>query len=293
MRPPPLLLLPILVLFSGRPGAAAEEVVAISSVTFNGYTRERQPDGTFKPESFIFGEGGGWTRPISDPAMDKIKFPQVARTIAGPLAKMSYHPTRDPVEAGLLILVFWGSTQGSRGHDPSQSVDRAAAAIGDYSRSTQLDSAGEAGRPVNTNTAEGAAMDAALWQLALSNRERDQLDDRNARILGYTEALETARFVQHMAMGRDLLDEIGSNRYYVVLQAYDNRVAVREKKLKPLWTTRLSVSEDGDFARALEAMVWTGARLFGQDSKGLRRREVHEGSVKLAPLEVLETVPPK
>jgi hypothetical protein len=239
----PLIMLLVVLL---RPAPLLAEEMAVNSQVFNGYAREKLPDGSFKPEFYVFGEGGCWTRPVADPWMDKLTFPMIGHIIAGPLAKQNYRPALKSADAELLIVVFWGSTEGS------YSLDR--------------DSFGE----------------------------RDMLEGRNARILGYTDALERAYFAPHMSFAQDTRAELGNSRYYVVLQAYDFKTAVKEKKLKPLWITRLSVGESGDFAPVLEQMVWGAVRYFGQDTGGLKRHEpTLNATVKLGPLEVVEIVPPK
>lgn len=262
----------------------AAEVVAISSVVFNGYTRERLADHSFKPESYVFGEGGCITRPVYDQTMQQLKFPQIAEVVAATLAQQKYLPAAPGAPASLLILVFWGSTEGSSGNDGNQSLERATSAIADYNRIKPADPS----LSVNQQSAEGSAYEAALWQLGIANQERDRIDIKNARILGYTEAFGRAKFVQHMSMGQDVLQELGDNRYYVLLQAYGLKTAVKEKKLKPLWTTRLSVRERGDFGQALAWMVKSGSRFFGRDSDGLKRDWVRESSVDLGPLEVID-----
>ena len=219
------------------------EVASISSRVFNGYARELLADGTFKPELYVLGEGGRWSRPISDPEMEKLTFPQIVRAVASPLAKMKYRPAGKSADAGLLILVFWGTTNGS-------------------------------------------------YALGPSNSFRQMMDSRNARILGYIEALNTARSLSHTDFAQQIMAEVAEHRYYVVLQAYDYKTAVNEKQLKALWTTRMSLSETGEFMTALEQMVSDGGRYFGRTTDGLlRREEIKEGSVELAPLRVLETVP--
>jgi hypothetical protein len=219
------------------------EVVAVSSEVFNGYSREQLPDRTFKPELYVFGEGGRWTRPINDPEMDKLTFPQIVKVVAGALAKMNFRPALKSPDATLLILVFWGSTEGSDKVGPM-------------------------------------------------NPFRQMMDARNARILGYTKVLNTARSLSHAAFAQEIMAEVGEHRYYVVLQAYDFKVALKEKKLKALWTTRMSLSESGEFIPALEHMVSDAARHFGKTTDGLLRSEfIQEGSVELAPLQVMEVIP--
>ncbi|HWA29382.1 MAG TPA: hypothetical protein VG734_27275 [Lacunisphaera sp.] len=263
------------------------EVVAVSSVVFNGYTRQREADKTYKPEYYTFGEGGCISRLVDDPAMARLTFEKIIRIVAPPLAQQNYRPALSTAQAQLLIIVYWGSTQGSKGEDPGESKDRAAEAIANFVRVKSADAT--AGVP--QNSAEGAAYEDALWQLGLANTERDKLDYKNARILGYSDALERAQFAQHMSFNQDVLQELGDNRYFVVLQAYDFPTAVKARRLKPMWTVRLSVSEQGSFAEALDRMVWSATRYFGKDSGGLIRQQTKEGTVDLAPLKVLESVP--
>jgi len=274
---------------------AADEPVAVFSETFNGYQRTQLPDKSFKPEYYAFGEGGCWTRPVKDATMEAMTFLRVAQAVAAPLARLNYRPAHNSAEAELMILVFWGSTQGSRTEDPTGSADRFASASSTYAATKNADPATQAGAPQiePANTAAESAYDSALWQMQLANDTRDRLDSRNAQILGYSEALDRARFAAHMSFAHDIMDEISDNRYYVVLQAYDARTATKEKKLKPLWTARISMREGhADFAQALEQMLRRATRYLGQDSKGLHREVTPETSVKLGPTEYLETLPP-
>lgn len=274
---------------------AAEDPVAVFSEVFNGYQRTQLPDRTFKPEYYAFGEGGCWTLPVQDGQMKEVTFLRVAQAVAGPLAHLNYRPARNAGEAELMILVFWGSTQGSRGQDSSGATDRFASASSAYAATKNAAAPAPPGSAQSepTNAAAENAYDSALWQMQLANDARDQLDSRNARILGYSESLERARAVAHMGFAHDIIDEISDNRYYVVLQAYDAKTAAKEKKLKPLWTARISMRSDGtDFAQALDLMLRRATRYLGQDSKGLHREVTPETSVKLGPTEYLETLPP-
>ena len=273
----------------------SDEPVAVFTQLFNGYARTRLPDQSFKAEYYAFGEGGCVTRPVRDAAMEEMTFLKVAHAVAAPLARQNYRPARNSAECELMILVFWGATQGSRGGDASDSLGRLSAASASYAAAKGADQAAAPGanRESEETAAAAGAYDSALWQMQLANDSRDRLDARNARILGYSDALERAQSAPHMTFARDTVDELGGNRYYVVLQAYDARTAVKEKKLKPLWTARISMAEGGDFAVALEQMLRRATRYLGQDSKGLHRDVEPETSVKLGPTEYLETLPGK
>jgi len=289
---------------------SAEAPVAVFTETFNDYQRTRLPDQSFKAETYAFGEGGTWG--LDEPAAgaSKLTFLQVARAAAIPLAKANYVPTANPNETSLLVLVYWGRTvgsdevvgrittafaqPGSRGGGRPVTSGMGRSAISD-----RLAAQGMGGRDHRGEEAKASMFDpgaaaivAMLDQAAIDNPLRERIDNSNGRILGYSAALQRARELNGMMLLRDAWDEVARNRYYVVLLAYDFRTAWKEKKLKPLWSARISVEEDGNgLDQSLERMLATAARMFGQDSDGLRRDYVPEGRVTTGPLEVLEDSP--
>ena len=252
-----------------------EEPVAVFAQVFNGYTRTRLPDKSFKPETYTFGEGGCLTRPVTDEAGAEMTFLRVARAVAAPLGRLNYRPAHTSPEAELLILVFWGATEGTRGHsDPSGAVSQSGSAV--------------------SATTETAYDDDALTSMLASTADRDRIDYRNARILGYSEVFDRAKFAAHMSFAQDIMGEVANSRYYVVLQAYDFKTAVKEKKLKQLWTARISMDASGNnFGRSLDQMLQRAARYFGQDSDGLHRDLIPEGRIEIGPTKVIEPVPAK
>ena len=271
---------------------AADYPVAVFTQVFNGYKRTQLPDKSFKPEVYTFGEGGCYTRPVTDAAMKEMTFLRVAQAVAVPLARQNYRPARTSAEAELLILVFWGDTQGSRGYDPANTMDRISSVSVDSSTAQTGAANPDPIQASADRTAAASVDDNVLMQMQLSNRARDHLDDRNARLLGYKDALDGARFASHMGFAQDIKAEVADNRYYVVLQAYDFKTATKEKKLKPLWTARISMDESGnDFARSLDRMLQCATPYLGQDSNGLRRNLTRETRVDLGPLNVIETLP--
>ena len=86
------------------------EVVTVNAQTFTCCAREQLPDGTFEEELCTLGEGGRWSRAVKEPWMDQLQFMDVARVVAGPLAKVNYRPALKTADAQLLILVFRGAT---------------------------------------------------------------------------------------------------------------------------------------------------------------------------------------
>jgi len=74
------------------------EITAVSSRVSDDYIRTKQPDGSFQPETYAFGPGGYWSGGSSDKTIDNVKFLDVAKVIATPLAQRKYlpHATRRP-----------------------------------------------------------------------------------------------------------------------------------------------------------------------------------------------------
>jgi hypothetical protein len=76
------------------------------------YIRIQLPNGTFVPETYVFGAGGVWRGERVDATIDKLQFLDVAKMIAGPLASQNYIPAKNPGTTKLLIMVYWGTGHG-------------------------------------------------------------------------------------------------------------------------------------------------------------------------------------
>src|SRR5580698_3781233 len=82
--------------------AVGEDMVAISSKVSKDYVRKRLSDGSYKPETYAFGEGDNWGGVRLDFSADHLKFMDVARAMAVPLAQKNYLPTHDKDHTDLL-----------------------------------------------------------------------------------------------------------------------------------------------------------------------------------------------
>lgn len=236
------------------------------------YVRTKLADGSFEPETYIFGQGGYWSGAMRDESIDKLKFIDVAQCIAIPLGAQNYLPAKDPKKIRLLIVVYWGTTTGTS--------DTSASAAYQNFFASQIP--GEAGQ-----TFSGDALDLVLSENAL----RDQANLQNARMLGYDSTGMIGTGLEMTAMRgreRDLIDEIEENRYFVVLMAYDFQLMWKENKSKLLWETRYSIRQRrNEFDKQLMAMTASASRYFGQDSHGLIRKEIPKGKVTIGDLKVL------
>ncbi len=290
--------------------ADSGEIVAVSSRLSDDYVRNKLPDGSFEAENYTFGEGGHWGGAIHDDSIDKLKFMQVARTIAPPLAARKYLPARDPAKTKLLIMVYWGTTLGTNGTEDSVAAQNLSHGM------QHLRTAQDAAKAMLKNTSVRpsgtdrvmalteqqqalAELDNALVVSYAEEHDRDRTNLMNARMLGYnasgmigTDYGQWLEFTALHSRSQDLITEIEDNRYFVVLMAYDFQVLLKEKKHKLLWETRYSIRQRGNqFDRQLAAMTEYASKYFGEDTHGLLRKPLPEGHVTLGKLEVGEVVP--
>jgi hypothetical protein len=276
-----------------QPIRAADEIEGITAVSARvskGYVRAKLPDGSFQPETYAFGEGGNWGGELRDLTIDKLKFIDMARVIAAPLAGQKYIPARDPNKTKLLIMVYWGTT----------------AVPPPYAEDTMYQNFQHAIQEYRTLLEEGAGDEAmnvyyaGLVQLNIENGIRDRLDYKNAKMLGYNTdfsslvATDYGAHITETALGvdqRDQVAEIEDNRYFVVLMAYDFQLMWKQKKHMLLWETRFSVNEKHNaFDKALPFMAQYASKYFGQPTDGILRTRVQDGHVDIGELKTLGAV---
>jgi len=284
------------------------EIAAVSSSVSDGYARVRLPDGSFQPETYTFGEGGRLAGSSRDDSIDRLTFTDVATAVADPLRKRNYVPVEDrnPEKTKLLIMVYWGTTSGTSDSSDSLGYQNLQRNQGSKPPPTQPPaSLAKGGANANQQARQAAATasmrqsveDGAMAEVLAENWQRDQVDMRNAMLLGYDTAIaETSAVGSTPATRRreDLVSEIEESRYFVVLMAYDYQALWRQKKHSLLWVTRLSVRERGaDFGKLLPSMVGYASQYFGQDSHGLLRRPLPEGRVEIGEPKSLGALPEK
>ncbi len=250
------------VLFAGPPDAAAagdiEGITAVSSKAYDGYVRPRLPDGSLKPETYAFGNGGFITAGAAgadtpgaqrDQTIDNLGFEFIARAMEPPLKGQSYAPSHDPNATNLLIMVFWGTTVGGRHERKGKFRDildlRNAALLGFDSEGT--------------------------FALGFGNNIRSNIQKQ---------------------VHSQMMTALEVDRYFVILRAFDFQTW-EQKKTKLLWETRFSMDQRRNaFDEALPVMAEYASQFFGQDSRGLLMAQVSGGRVELGEVKSLGEVNP-
>lgn len=286
------------------------EVVAVYSSVSPGYARVRLADGTFRAETYAFGEGGSLSPKVRDDSIDRLKFRDIARIIAPALAAKSYlpSPTRNPIQADLLILVYWGATAPTDQTSNESQYQIAQALVPPPLPAASPPPTGQGGTAMVSDpgtsgrSSEGQSRFAqkvanqsleqeSLLLTDMANRQRDRQDAENAAILGYLPELQRTADYQMTALSHrreDILSEVEEGRYYVVLLAYDFPALANHRGKKLLWETRFSIrGRHNAFDERVAEMVEAASRYFGQDSKGLTRTTLPDGHVELGDIKVL------
>ncbi|MGH7996326.1 MAG: hypothetical protein ACREFX_08250 [Opitutaceae bacterium] len=274
--------------------AARGADIAVYSKAFNGYTRTRLADHSFKPETYTFAEGAHKSGPYVDKSLDRTSFLTIARTLAAPLRARGYVPSFDPQHTDFVIFVFWGLTQGGndgefyQGEGPA-GVSEAMSAI------TSANMMGpqhiEPGAGLSRMSGPSYLMDQldeALMLNNMFNRVRDQVDDRNAALLGFSDVLERARGFPAFSSFQERIGELEVDRYYVILVAVDYNTLVRRKGYKLEWEAKMSLpARRTRFDKELALMARAGTRFYGENSDRLVWRNVPDGQVLIGKATVL------
>jgi hypothetical protein len=283
------------------------DITAVASNKSKSYIRIQLPNGSFVPESYVFGRGGTWRGEKADATIDRLKFADVARVIAGPLAGQNYVPARDPSTTKLLIMVYWGTSHGEEHASESDgyvNLQGAQAARDNARMEAGGPPSGSGGSSVLNsypkNADEAAADDRltnALSAVVAENHMRDKEDYLNVAMLGYDTWWDaTQKYVGTPLDFRreDLVDEIEEDRYFVVLMAYDFQQLWWKKRHRLLWETRFSIRERHHaFDKDLPAMAQYASQYFGQDSHGLIHKAIPLGRVDIGEVKSLGALPEK
>jgi hypothetical protein len=284
---------------------SSDQITAVSAKASPDYIRTRLPNGTYRTETYAFGEGGHYGGPMIDQSIDKLKFIDVARVISVPLAEQNFWPDRDPKKTSLLVMVYWGLTD----VPPPDSSSFAYANLSQIQNkiaNTEGQASGGGGgkgyHPANSNKGASdwmlAELSSAVTVMNLVNQQRAQTDFLNASMLGYDSegviGTEYGLYVRGTPLGyrRDeLVGEIEDHRYFVVLMAYDFQLMWKQRKHKLLWETRFSIRQNhNNFDRDLEAMARAASGYFGQNTGGLVRKPIPVGHVDIGAVESLGAV---
>lgn len=243
-----------------------------------------------------------------DFSLNSLTFREIGNILAEALAEESYLPTTSPEETDLLLLVSWGRTIPYNDGMKSMSIQGMNEIMSTVSQ-IQGQIENRIGAQTFEATAIAEATSAERSQLRSLEGEMEQMfiiqqmfdnaryqaNAYNARLLGYTPELYKTNTILGVSgplhtYRRDLINELESSRYFVILQAYDFQKMWKHKQKDLRWTTRFSIRAKGRrFDEELETMSLAACQLFGDDS-GKFKKNLRPGKVIIGELEMLGVV---
>jgi hypothetical protein len=252
------------------------------------YIRAKLPDGSFQPETYSFGEGGYFDGPTRDDSFDTLKFLDVARVLAGPLAGQNYVPSSDPKKTKLLLMIYWGVTSlppGGDGTPALKALREAEISFADAIDGHKLDRDDYEDRLVST-----------LVMVTMEDKPGNGTDFTNGPPLGFDSAAlfgtGSSNWTTLGARQHDVITAAEDHRYFIVLMAYDFQAMWKQRKHKLLWATSFSLRQHNhNFIKDLPTMAEYASTFFGQDSHGLLRKGMPQGLVNIGPIKSLGEAP--
>ena len=225
---------------------------------------------TNQRETYFFFEGiffGGYIR---DDSLTDVQFIDLAKGMAPHLAQQNYYPAENKESCDLLLVVNWGTTN-----------------PGFY---------GDVARRIIPDPFDGDYYD----ELAAGEyKESDYTwfgKQRNSKLLGFYPYLRWEHFTGITPQDEyELRAALRTERYFVIVTAFDFQELLENKQWKRVWSTRFNIRSPGtNFREAHLALSKAAAPYFGKKLKHLGKERADfdpiTAEVEIGEIEVLETV---
>lgn len=256
-----------------------DHLVTVLTTANEAYTKRRAEKGATATESYVVMPGRFFEGYVVDKTLEKTKLKDIAKTLAAGLKKSRYVPAKDVQTADLLLIVHWGVTIGNDRNrlldirDPHETEDLRR----DYQghRQAEINSIGSPTEDPALTPASGGYSRQFQEELDFKQLESSANIDKGvstAQLLGFSSELAQD---EHRAMAsqraKSLTSMLESDRYFIVVIAYDWQRWISEKKLSRLWTSRMSIASAGvNFSIAISRMNQAGANSFGTSNPELQ-----------------------
>ena len=245
----------------------AYKPVYIHSDADEDYLAQRSPD---KRETYYFFVGlffGGYIR---DDSLTDVSFLQLAQSMAPHLTQQNYWPAESKEDCDLLLIVNWGTT------NPGHHGDVAGRIIPD---------------PFDGEYYDDLA--------AGSYKESDYEwfgKRRNSKLLGFYPYLRWEHFTGITRQDEyELRAALQTERYFIIVTAFDFQELLENKEWKRLWSTRYNIRSPGtNFRKAHTALSKAAAPYFGTKMKHLSKHNADFdpviAEVEIGDIQILETI---
>ncbi len=267
------------------------------SVVAKDYQRERLPNGEWKAETYTFGIGQMMDPSERDESLTALSQEEIMLMLAEALQGENYLPEQDPDNIDLLIVINWGKTVPFHDGLKDLSLNQGSNAMNTLN-SIQADIApGDSPSPEQRSVMDQATgeFEQMMIMQGMADRSRRKANAYNAKLLGYAPSLFEYYSAPPVAgpqrsLMNDLENEIESERYFVILVAYDFEKLVKEKQKSIRWITRFSIRANGrKFDEELANMARAASSQFGVKTKRLKRNLL-PGKIRMGEIEVVDVL---
>ena len=254
------------------------DVHVITEMTPTG--RTQAPPTAAQPVWYVTRAAGQLTLGLGSSSVDEkpADVAQLEELMASSLALSHYLPAREGQEAKLIIIYSWGSHSAPISqNDPGVNEDGAA-------------DMGESREAMTREMIERAKLVGGekLTKELITAMSEESAMRRAGISFGMLSPMEQFRNRNTKTMA--LLDDIAGSIYFVAASAYDAASVATNKRVL-LWRTKMTTRASGlSLLESMPTLIATAGQYFGKDmaeSESVRRRLDRDGTVELAPLQVL------
>ncbi len=267
------------------------------SVVAKDYQRERLSTGEWKEETYTFGIGQMMDPTERDGSLTALSHEQMMLTLAEALFDENYVPAQDRDNIDLLIVINWGKTVPFNDGLKELSINQGTNAMNQISAIQAEIAPGDTPSPEQSSVIDQATgeFEQMMIMQGMADRSRHKANAYNAKLLGYAPSLFEYYSTPPVAgpqrsLMNDLENEVESERYFVILVAYDFKKLIKEKQKNIRWITRFSIRARGrKFDEELANMANAASSLFGVKSNRLKRNLL-PGRISMGEVEMVETL---
>jgi len=246
--------------------------VAVDSMAQEAYQLRKDSEEGPLREEYILMKGRFFGGGVRDKSLKEVSIDELSNTLAKELVKRNYYPAKNSEENDLLIVVHWGVTNGVEELD-------------ELTGETDLGGGESDGEEYSDISPEDELQNERFKQ-----GWGTQGVNANAGILGFDSELSKRGLTQQDEY--ELKSALKSERYFIILMAYDWKMIRNKEKSPLLWSTRFSIDSIGtNFHAAYPALFRAASDHFGTNLDGLSQSKTHfgTGNSSMGELEVVET----
>lgn len=256
------------------------------------YTKRKFENGKPRVESYVVMQGRYFDGATRDPGIEKMPFRRIIEYLAPELARQQFLPAKSLGDADLLVIVHWGTTWAHVGDAqltgrPSPVTDTSNSTL-TMTRQAMLQNATGTGMQafVEAGNDQDRQMRADRLEQLTEQMSGDLAQASNVALLGYGRDLSRlSKDIWGSEEEKMLRYDLATERYFIILKAYDLHAHASAGRRKPVWTLHLNISSPGNsFRSSVKLMGAAAVNFIGRSTESVtlvRPAPPREGKVEI------------